>query len=83
MRSPPLRNSTVGFERRMAEQKGVINSVDSRVRVQLGPSPVDHEKTPMDKIDGSDLFKFKERICATFHIQYYPHLIFTYHALKS
>lgn len=60
-----------------------VNKVDSRVRVQLGPSPVDHEKTPMDKIDGSDLFKFKERICATFHIQYYPHLVFTYHALKS
>jgi len=40
------------------------------VRVQLGPSPVDHEKNaPMDKIDGSDLFKLKGRIYATFHTQ--------------
>jgi len=29
--------------------------VDSRVRVQLGPSPVNHEKN-----NGSDLFKLKE-----------------------
>jgi len=36
----------------------------------------------MDEMDGSDLFKLKERTYATFHIQYYPQLIFTYHALK-
>jgi len=49
--------------------------VDSRVRVQLGPSPMNHEKNTNRLNKWSDLFKLKEGTCRTAHIQSYPAMV--------
>jgi hypothetical protein len=46
--------------------------VDSRVRVQSNPSPVDHEQNTLDLINGLDFFKIKNENCLDFYTRSCP-----------